>query len=140
MKTRKLIDRVTQHNCFCLSLAIVLAGCETATVVRGRTFGTDNGDLAGATLIATDELYVVPRNTQILSGVKYHSGGRGERITDLNGNFELTRIVSVVAVLFGFGETSTTFEAPGYRPLSVVGRHGEIIRAVLLRDEQSEKD
>jgi hypothetical protein len=116
-----------------LIIAVVLSGCEGASVIRVQAFGTDIPDLAGVTLVSETTIPVAQNAIWVLQGVKYVTWDGIEKFSDAEGQFEVSRIEPVLWMWLRLDEVSTTVSAPGYDDLEVSGRHGQTLRAVLLR-------
>lgn len=83
-------------SCFSAMVVVLLSGCETAIVVCGRTFGTDQPDLVGARVVPEGEVDSPPENVWVLQDVRYLADLNSEEFSDGNGRFEFTRIVPVL--------------------------------------------
>jgi hypothetical protein len=105
---------------------------ETAVVVRGRTFGTEDPRRALVLVVRETELDPAP-GTWPLPGVEYTASARTIAWSDAGGRFEFSRITSILRL---HHEASTVFSLPGYRERKVSGTHGQILRVVLLRERQ----
>jgi hypothetical protein len=109
---------------------------EAASIVRGQTFGTYNPELAGMTVVTERSVPLPEKAVWVLEGVRYLSSDGSAVYSDADGQFEITRIEPLIWVLVGMDRVSTTFSAPGYRELEVAGRHGQVLRVVLLRGSE----